>query len=71
MERFDALSALMEWVENGKAPASLIASANPANKELPASWSPERTRPLCPWPTYARYVSGDPEKAVSFECAKP
>jgi hypothetical protein len=71
LEKFDALSALMEWVENGKAPASLIASANPANKELPASWSLERTRPLCPWPTYARYVSGDPEKATSFECAKP
>jgi len=71
LEKFDALSALMEWVENGKAPASLTASANPANMELPSSWSPERTRPLCPWPTYARYASGDPEKAASFECANP
>ena len=71
LEKFDALSALMEWVESDKTPASLTASASPANKELPASWSPERTRPLCPWPTYARYVSGDIEKAASFECANP
>ena len=71
LEKFDALSALVQWVESDKAPASLTASANPANKELPASWSPDRTRPLCPWPTYARYVSGDIEKAASFECANP
>jgi pimeloyl-ACP methyl ester carboxylesterase len=71
LERLDALSALVEWVENGKAPASLTASVNAANKELPSSWSPERTRPLCPWPTFARYLSGDPEKAASFECANP
>jgi hypothetical protein len=38
---------------------------------LPASWSPNRTRPLCPWPQYAKYVSGDPESAASFECAQP
>ena len=71
LERLDALSALVEWVENGKAPASLTASVNAANKELPSSWSPERTRPLCPWPAYARYLSGDPEMAASFECANP
>ena len=71
LERFDALSALMEWVEAGKAPAFLTASTNPANKELPASWSPERTRPLCPWPSFAMYVNGDPEKAASFACTSP
>lgn len=71
LEKFDALSALMAWVESGSAPAFITASANSANKELPVSWSLDRTRPLCPWPTYAKYVSGDPEKAASFECANP
>ena len=71
LEKFDALSALMAWVESGSAPAFITASVNSANKELPVSWSLDRTRPLCPWPAYAKYVSGDPEKAASFECANP
>jgi feruloyl esterase len=71
LDKFDALTALVDWVEKGKAPDRIIASVNPANKEVPASWSPSRTRPLCPWPKYARYKSGDPEIADSFECATP
>jgi pimeloyl-ACP methyl ester carboxylesterase len=71
LERFDGLSALMDWVEQGKAPAQLIASVNPNNREIPESWSKSRTRPLCPWPTYATYKSGDIEQASSFECAAP
>jgi feruloyl esterase len=71
LDKFDALGALGDWVEKGKAPDTLVASADPANKEVPATWSPKRTRPLCPWPTYAKYAGGDPESAASFECAKP
>ena len=71
LDKFDALTALTDWVEKGKAPDRIIATVNPTNKEIPASWSPNRTRPLCTWPTYARYTSGDPESAASFECAKP
>ena len=71
LDKFDALTALTDWVENGKAPDKIIAAADPANKEIPASWSPNRTRPLCPWPKYARYKGGDPESAASFECATP
>ena len=71
LDKFDALTALMDWVEKGKAPDEIIASADPANKDVPASWSPNRTRPLCPWPKYARYKSGDPESAASFECSGP
>jgi feruloyl esterase len=71
LDRFDALTALTDWVEKGKAPDQIIATVDPANKEIPASWSPNRTRPLCPWPTYACYTSGDPESAASFECVKP
>ncbi|HEY6983142.1 tannase/feruloyl esterase family alpha/beta hydrolase [Reyranella sp.] len=71
LDRFDTLSALTDWVENGVAPDRITASADPANKEIPPSWSPARTRPLCPWPKYARYKGGDIEKESSFECASP
>jgi feruloyl esterase len=71
LDRFDALTALTDWVEKGVAPERLTVGANPANKELPASWSPTRTRPLCPWPRYAKYTAGDLEQAASFDCALP
>lgn len=61
-DRFDPLAAIQAWVEQGQAPARLLAeSGGPA---------PVR-RPLCPYPTYARYVSGDPRRAESFACAAP
>jgi len=74
-DQFDALSALVAWVEQGQAPDRLIASArgagNPGgvNAEVPASWSPSRTRPLCPYPQVARYNgSGSIDMAESFSC---
>ncbi|CCD87001.1 putative feruloyl esterase [Bradyrhizobium sp. ORS 285] len=69
LEKFDALGALMDWVEKGKAPEAITASVNAANKELPTTWSQQRSRPLCPWPKFAKYVSGDVEQASSFTCA--
>jgi feruloyl esterase len=72
LDKFDALTALIDWVEKGKAPDHIIASANPANKEVPASWSPGRTRPLCPYPSYAAYSGqGDSEDAANFVCKTP
>ena len=71
LDKFDALTALTEWVEKGRTPDRIIVTVDPANKEVPGAWSPNRSRPLCPWPTYARYTSNDPESAASFECAKP
>jgi hypothetical protein len=68
-DQFDALGALVDWVEQGKAPGALVASVNAENKELPAGWSKNRSRPLCPWPQVARYAGGDPESAASFRCA--
>lgn len=39
------------------------------NTDLPADWSPNRTRPLCPYPAVAIYKgSGDIEDASSFVC---
>ena len=67
-DNFDMLSAIVDWAENGKAPDRILATVSPDNKEVPSDWSPQRTRPLCPWPKVARYVSGDKEKAESFAC---
>ena len=70
-DRFDALGALVAWVEEGKPPDRIVASVNPGNRELPANWSPQRSRPLCPWPQVARYAGGPVEAAASFRCAAP
>lgn len=73
-DQFNLLQPLVDWVEKGQAPADLTAQvrgpANPggANTELPAGWSPERSRPLCAWPKVARYQGGDVDKAASFRC---
>ena len=75
-DQFDMLTALVNWVEKGQAPDSVIAAArgagNPAgvNPELPPGWSATRTRPLCPYPKVARLRSGatNLEVAESFVC---
>jgi Tannase and feruloyl esterase len=62
---FDLLGALDAWVEDGAAPDDLV-----AYKVLPGSDTPVPFRPLCRYPTYARYSgSGDPNRATSFTCA--
>ncbi len=58
---FDGLSALVRWVEQGEAPARVSAKGSGA---MPASVS----RPLCPFPTVARYDGGDVNAAASFSC---
>ena len=74
-DQFDALGALVNWVERGQAPTQITASARGAgnaagaNADLPNDWSPSRTRPLCPYPQVARYSgSGDMEDARNFNC---
>lgn len=74
-DQFDLLSGLVQWVEQGTKPQAVLAQArgagNPggANAELPADWSAQRSRPLCAYPTVARYKgSGSVEDAVSFVC---
>jgi Tannase and feruloyl esterase len=71
LDMFDALSALTDWVEKGVVPERIIAMVNPANKDVPTEWSKARTRPLCPWPSYAHHQIGDVENAASFVCASP
>lgn len=75
-DQFDALSALVDWVEHGRAPDRIVAASrsagNPggANADVPGTWPATRTRPLCPYPLVARYKSGDPESAASFACER-
>ena len=70
-DRFDALGALVAWVEQGHAPEQLLASATPGNPDWPKAWPTQRTRPLCPWPRTARYAGGDVDLAASFRCVMP
>jgi Tannase and feruloyl esterase len=62
---FDALSAIEQWVEKGKAPTEIIASHM-------SSGVADRTRPLCPYPQIAQYKgTGSTDDAASFACRVP
>lgn len=63
----DMLGALVDWVENGKAPGDLVVAEQKV--EAPA-FSTVRALPLCEWPAWPRYKSGDVNSAASFTCAK-
>lgn len=74
-DQADFLTPLVNWVEQGVAPGSIQANArgagNPGgvNPDLPADWSANRTRPLCAFPSVARYKGhGDVELASSWTC---
>lgn len=64
-DSFDMLPQLVQWVEAGTAPDSVIAKAsNPGYFNAAA-----RSRPLCPHPQQARYKgAGDINDASSFRC---
>ncbi|MDW6004532.1 tannase/feruloyl esterase family alpha/beta hydrolase [Vibrio mangrovi] len=74
-DQYDSIDKLVEWVEQGIAPDSFITQArgegNPGgvNREIPADWAADRTRPICAYPNVAVYSGfGDSEKADSFVC---
>jgi len=58
-DQFDMLTTIQNWVEQGQAPDSVLATGKAF---------PDVERPLCPYPAVARYDSGDPTKAASFSC---
>jgi len=61
----DAVSAIEQWVEKGKAPERILASHRSNGKV-------DRTRPLCPYPQQAMYQgSGNTDDAASFACRLP
>jgi feruloyl esterase len=60
LDQFDLLGAMVNWVEKGTTPTSVIATG----KAFPG-----RSRPLCPDPKHAQYKGkGDTEDAANFEC---
>ena len=60
LDSFDALSAMVRWVEQGVAPESLTATGRSF---------PGRSRPLCAYPLHAHYKGqGNSEDAANFEC---
>src|SRR5215471_2372718 len=64
-DRNDAVTAVIDWVEKGKAPESIIASRVVNNQVV-------RTRPLCPYPQVARYSGkGSIDDAANFQCVAP
>lgn len=58
---WDSVTALDDWVTRGQAPhRPVVADNNPGAA---------RTRPLCEYPTWPRYVPGaDPDSAAGFTC---
>ncbi len=62
---FDALTALEQWVEAGRAPASIVASKT-------SGPGTNRTRPLCAVPEHAVYQgTGSIDEAANFKCVGP
>jgi hypothetical protein len=61
-DSFDLLTPMVEWVESGKAPASVTATGRSMQGQ---------SRPLCPFPSYAHYKGGDAANAASYECRTP
>ncbi len=62
---FDMLTALEQWVDQGKAPDRIEASRVRDGKT-------DRTRPLCPYPQVASYKgSGSTDESANFVCKLP
>jgi len=60
LDRFDLLTAVVDWVENGVVPDAVVSEGRAF---------PGRSRPLCSYPEYAHYTgSGDPEDARNYVC---
>ena len=62
---FDKISLIEQWVEQGKAPARIVASHLTGGQI-------DRTRPLCPYPQVASYKgTASIDDASSFICHSP
>jgi feruloyl esterase len=61
--------ALTQWVEQGKAPDTLIATHFREGSGVSGQVAFQRK--LCVFPKTARYVAGDKDAAASFECVDP
>jgi feruloyl esterase len=60
LDQFDMLSAVVDWVESGRAPERVIATG---------ASMPGESRPLCPYPAHAHYCgSGNAREAANYTC---
>ncbi|SEQ89078.1 feruloyl esterase [Lentzea xinjiangensis] len=57
---WDSLTALERWAGSGQPPRDPVVT----------DITHDRTRPLCEYPGWPRYRSGDPDSAASFVCAR-
>ncbi|MBS1799716.1 MAG: tannase/feruloyl esterase family alpha/beta hydrolase [Acidobacteria bacterium] len=64
-DQFDAVAAIVRWVEEGEAPDKIVASHL-------THGAVDRSRPLCPYPQTAAYSgTGSADDATSFTCKVP
>jgi hypothetical protein len=64
-DQHDPVTAIIDWVETGKAPEQMIARKVEDGEVT-------RSRPLCPYPEVARYDgSGSIDEADNFSCQAP
>jgi feruloyl esterase len=64
-DQYDAVTAVIDWVEKDVAPSSLVA------KKI-VNGQVTRSRPLCPYPQVARHRGeGSTDDAANFECKRP
>jgi feruloyl esterase len=63
--KFDSLAAIRDWVEQGTAPAGLVA--------VDGNEGAHRSRPLCEWPRYPKFTGapGTEDSASSYTCTAP
>jgi hypothetical protein len=60
LDQFDLLTAVVDWVEQKRAPDSVVATGTAF---------PGRSRPLCAFPKHAHYAgSGSSEDVANFQC---
>lgn len=62
LDQVDLLSAIVDWVESARAPERVIATGKSA---------PGESRPLCPYPAFARHDgTGDGRDATNYQCVE-
>jgi feruloyl esterase len=65
VDRFDGMTALINWVERGVAPDMIVAGRIENGATV-------RTRPMCAYPQVAKYMGkGSTDEAENFACVTP
>jgi hypothetical protein len=69
-DRFDMLTPMVNWIENGIAPQEIVATGTNFFSTLGTltGLPTTRSRPLCAYPKTLRYTGGDMSQATSYAC---